>query len=382
MRILTKSNPSCLCGCSVRPLLLVSILLLGLTGYSKASDTNDNYETPEKHWGTYYDPSNIFCGEYDCYKILGFDFETWGTSPPTRKEITQSYRDMSKKWHPDKNKQSGAKDRFRKINKAYEVLTENEKRKEYDYMRERPDEYFYKYGSAVIYNYAPKSDTVFVICFIILLGCAFTWFAQRNRWQQVADRVIKDAVEGNDGASTESIEVRIKAEEKLKALKGNNVEVRNGKKSKMKLTKKELRDKENEELRPIIIDLVNEIKDFGAGFHQPSFPHDVLIFKMIKWPYHLIVGILWEAKYFARRISKLELNNNEREVLTKRSVGRVSWEAASEKDREEMLRKSLWVMENLEDWLEEQEVKQLSKGEQKRYNRWKKKDGKKGNKMD
>merc|ERR1712157_550013 len=158
-----------------------------------------------------------------------------------------------------------------------------------------------------------------------------------------------DAVEGNDGASTESIEVRIKAEEKLKALKGNNVDVRNGKKSKMKLTKKELRDKENEELRPIIIDLVNEIKDFGAGFHQPSFPHDVLIFKMIKWPYHLIVGILWEAKYFARRISKLELNNNEREVLTKRSVGRVAWEAASEKDREEMLRKSLWVMENLED---------------------------------
>ena len=48
--------------------------------------------------GSYYDPSNIFCGQYDCYKILGFDYESWGKSPPNKKELTQSYRQMSKTW--------------------------------------------------------------------------------------------------------------------------------------------------------------------------------------------------------------------------------------------------------------------------------------------
>ena len=62
--------------------------------------------------GAYYDPQNIFCGKYDCYKILGFDDEVWGRSPPSKKELTQSYRTMSKKWHPDKNRDKGAKDRF------------------------------------------------------------------------------------------------------------------------------------------------------------------------------------------------------------------------------------------------------------------------------
>ncbi len=62
--------------------------------------------------GTYYDPSNIFCGQYDCYKILGFDHLSWGSSPPDKKDLTQSYRTLSKRWHPDKNKDSGAEKRF------------------------------------------------------------------------------------------------------------------------------------------------------------------------------------------------------------------------------------------------------------------------------
>ena len=36
----------------------------------------------EDDWGNFYDPNNVFCGKFDCYKILGFDYETWGSSPP------------------------------------------------------------------------------------------------------------------------------------------------------------------------------------------------------------------------------------------------------------------------------------------------------------
>eukprot|EP00551_Chaetoceros_affinis_P003474 CAMPEP_0203654064 /NCGR_PEP_ID=MMETSP0088-20131115/34209_1 /ASSEMBLY_ACC=CAM_ASM_001087 /TAXON_ID=426623 /ORGANISM="Chaetoceros affinis, Strain CCMP159" /LENGTH=418 /DNA_ID=CAMNT_0050514207 /DNA_START=250 /DNA_END=1506 /DNA_ORIENTATION=- len=351
----------------------------------------EKIEFPEHKWGTYYDPQNIFCGQYDCYKILGFDYETWGRSPPSKKELTQSYRTLSKTWHPDKNKDKGAKDRFLKINKAYEVLTDKKLRKEYDNMRERPDEYFYKYGSPTIYHYAPKSDTLFVVFVLLLAFNGFTWFAQKQRWQQIADRVVKDAVEGlkaGEGGSTESLELRKKAEAMLKEQKekeggssSNGSEKASLKKSKMKMTKKEMREKENEELRPLIMELVKEINDFGAGFHQPTW-RDLLVVRMAKWPMYVASGLVWQTKYLFRRLRKLELNDEERQVLTKRAVGPVAWEAASDADREEMLTRDLWVMDNLELWLEDQEIRQFSKGQQKRINRMRKKEGSKGSKND
>jgi len=354
------------------------------------AEENETTQFPEEQWGTYYDPKEIFCGQYDCYKILGFDYEAWGRSPPDRKNITQSYRSLSRKWHPDKNRDSGAKDRFVKISKAYQVLTDPKQRKEYDNMRERPDEYFYKYGSTVLYHYAPKSDTLLVIIFLIILGCGFTWFAQKQRWQQIADRVVKDAVEGlktGEGGSTESIELRAKAEAIMRDRKEKKKETAslNGaeaiSKKKTKLTKKELKEKENEELRPIIVELVKEITDFGAGFHQPTW-RDILIIRMIKWPIIMIKVIGWEARYYSRRLRKMELNEEERQVLTSRAVGHVAWENATDEDKQEMLTRELWIMTNLEEWLEEQEIRQLSSTQQKRYKQWKKKEGKKGAKSD
>jgi hypothetical protein len=47
-----------------------------------------------------------------------------------------------------------------------------------------------------------------------------------------------------------------------------------GKKKKEKasrMSSKEKKEKNNEELRPIVVQLVNEIHDFGAGFHKPTW---------------------------------------------------------------------------------------------------------------
>jgi len=368
--------------------LFLSTILLGYVTLLVAADSdgesNDTakeepIEFPEKHWGQYYDPSKVFCGEYDCYKILGFDFETW-TKSPTKKQITQSYRSLSRTWHPDKNRDDGAKERFVKISQAYKILTDPKKRVEYDHMRGRPDEYFYKYGST-LYVPAPKTDTVVVVTLLLLLGCAFTWFAQKNRWQQIADRVIKDAVDGlkqSEGASTESLDVRMKAEEILKERKESEVGDGAPKKNKLRLTKKEMKEKENEELRPIIVSLVNEIQDFGygAGFHQPTW-RDTLVVKMVQWPYPAMISLLWEIQYYARRLMKRVLSDSEREVLTRRAVGLVAWKSASEEEKADMVTKDLWITSNLEEWLEYQKMGQLSTGQQKRYNRWMKKESQK-----
>ncbi|UCD94013.1 MAG: J domain-containing protein, partial [Candidatus Zixiibacteriota bacterium] len=51
-------------------------------------------------------------------------------------EIKKSFRALAKKYHPDRNKgDKGAESRFKEISEAYEVLSDDKKRQQYDMMR-------------------------------------------------------------------------------------------------------------------------------------------------------------------------------------------------------------------------------------------------------
>lgn len=50
----------------------------------------------------------------------------------TDQEIKQAHKKLSKKYHPDLNKEEGAEERFKQIQEAYEVLGDPQKRKDYD----------------------------------------------------------------------------------------------------------------------------------------------------------------------------------------------------------------------------------------------------------
>ena len=47
-------------------------------------------------------------------------------------EIKKSYRKLAMKYHPDKNNESTAEERFKKISMAYDILSDTEKRDKYD----------------------------------------------------------------------------------------------------------------------------------------------------------------------------------------------------------------------------------------------------------
>ena len=54
----------------------------------------------------------------DFYKILGVSRDA------TDSELKKAYRKLALKYHPDKNKEPGAEDKFKEIAEAYEVLSD------------------------------------------------------------------------------------------------------------------------------------------------------------------------------------------------------------------------------------------------------------------
>jgi curved DNA-binding protein len=65
----------------------------------------------------------------DYYDILGVKPDA------TEAEIKAAYRKLARKYHPDKNKEAGAEEKFKAANEAQEVLMDAEKRRSYDQLR-------------------------------------------------------------------------------------------------------------------------------------------------------------------------------------------------------------------------------------------------------
>lgn len=326
-----------------------------------------------------YDYHKVYCGSRNCYDVLNVK------SDSTITEIKTAYRALSRKYHPDHNKEKSAVGKTRLINKAYEVVGKNvTKREEYDYLLKHPEEYGDFHGHFYFEQYAPKSDAVGVVLGFLIVFSLLQWYifnAQYKKDRQYLEEAIVGNLGFRDGGTLESIELRkkvlqrkevlIKEEKKaqedtgkanatstsVKSGVGNTTTNGLSNRQKKKLDKQKTvvnAGKPKDAKDPMFMKALQEVLDElelteGTPFKKPDAKTDLLLPQTICLPYTICKGLSFQFNwYYQHSIKKLPLSPEEELYLCKKVVGVKVWQNLPEDAKEEMIDVKVWEGSNYE----------------------------------
>jgi molecular chaperone, putative len=101
---------------------------------------------------------------------------------------------LARKYHPDVHKSEESKSKaaelFTQLATAYEILKDEEQRKEYDYMLDNPDEVYRNYYYYYRRRYTPKVDVRIVIVVTISVISIVQYWASLSKYNEAIDHFL------------------------------------------------------------------------------------------------------------------------------------------------------------------------------------------------
>ncbi|CAH8594954.1 unnamed protein product [Heterobilharzia americana] len=304
--------------------------------------------------------SGIYCGQDICYDVLQV------TRDDDKSRIRKAYHEMARKYHPDRQKtredKLKAEERFRLINTAYEILSDPEQRREYDYMLDNPDQMYFHYYQYYRRQYSTKVDVRLVILSILFIISTIQYAGQWTSYNHALSYLLKDPKH------------RAKAKQLANA-EGllNKSKYQVGK----RLTRDELKEREEELLKRIL----KETVELRGDCCRPSLKR-VLLVRILFFPWTCFIWLrwifCWVINYWILRRS---YNEEAQIFITRRrlKMNESEWDYLGAEQQAKFLSKGLWIKENYKKFLAEQEeanrIRAAEDTDAKRYRRYTKRAG-------
>ncbi|XP_038052893.1 dnaJ homolog subfamily C member 25-like [Patiria miniata] len=296
----------------------------------------------------------LYCGKENCYDVLGV------TRDASKGEIGKAYRTLARRFHPDKYKGEDGSEKFQEIANAYEILKDEDERRDYDYMLDNPEEYYSHYYRYYRRRVAPKVDVRIVIAVTISVISAIQYFSWWSRYKSAIDYLAS------------SPKYRIRALDQARKEGLFDTGKRKGKKS-----KEELKEEEDKIVRSII----EENADIKGGYRKPRIL-DILWFQLLLSPYYIVQYIIWYLRWVWKfNILGKEYGLEEKHHIIRKFLGlsQTQFEGMDEFEKKDMLARELWISENFKEYKmekeEEMKAKLAESSRHKSYRRYMKKNG-------
>ncbi|XP_062339916.1 dnaJ homolog subfamily C member 25 [Osmerus eperlanus] len=308
----------------------------------------------------------LYCGTEICYDVLSVGRQS------TKSEIARAYRQLARKYHPDRFRvgdpslagetRESAHQKFLLIATAYETLKDEESRKDYDYMLDHPEEYYSHYYAYYKRRLAPKVDVRIVILVTVCAISVFQFYSWHSSYNEAINylaTVPKYRIQATEMAKQQGLLNRTKE-------KGKN-----------RRSKEEIREQEEE----IIRDIIKNKIDIKGGYQKPNIS-DILLCKIILFPYHLCLYVIWYCSWIYKfTICREEYGDEEKLYIIRKymKMPLSQFDSLDDGLKNTFLERQLWIKENYEVYKEEQEeemkMKMALDPRMKRYRRWMKNEG-------
>jgi hypothetical protein len=272
-----------------------------------------------------HDPWKKFCGKTLCYDVLEV------AEDASESDIKKSFRKLAREWHPDKNPEKGAREKFQKIAKAYETLSTEGERAKYDHLMANPAEYRKVYGEYYFKVVAPPSDVTAVVILLLIIASVIHYailIQQKNEYNAKLVKLCMENKGPTAGGTVEILEIHQIALERYSEKSGKAV--------KSKALKTDL------EFEQVVMSVLNEQDRL---MKDPDF-FSLAGFKILMSPIWIVKTLSFQLSWFIRHtIQGQEYSNDEKVYLLERSID--NWDSLSDKQKENLIEREAWKPEKL-----------------------------------